>query len=84
LSFLFEKPHPRDNRVKRAQEEINASIGQIFNKYELSYGEVFHILSEYLSICAAVMMDKERQGAEVKEMCPICGEPKETCHCQNP
>ena len=83
MSFFFEKQHPRDKRVKKAQEEINAAIGELFNRYELSYGEVFHILSEYMSICAEVMMDKERQGTEIKEMCPICGEPRETCQCQH-
>jgi hypothetical protein len=83
LSSFFEKQHPRDKRVIRAQEEINAAIGEIFNRFELSYGEVFHILSEYMSICAEVMMDKERHGTETRAMCPICGEPKETCHCQH-
>lgn len=81
MSFLSEKQHPRDKRVRRAKEEINAAIGEIFNRYELSYGEVFHILSEYISICAEVMMEKERRGGETKEMCPTCGEPKETCQC---
>jgi hypothetical protein len=83
LSFFLEKQHPRDKRVQRAQEEINAAIGEIFNKYELSYGEVFHILSEYMSICAEVMMDKERQGTETRTMCPVCGEPEETCKCRH-
>ena len=77
----MKKNHPRDKRVRKAQEEINAAIGVISDRYELSYGEVFHILSEYMSICAAVMMDKERQGSEIKEMCPICGEPREGCQC---
>ncbi len=82
MSFMFEKQHPRDKRVRRAKEEINAAIGEIFNRYELSYGEVFHILSEYLNISAEVMMDKERQGSEIKEMCSTCGEPRENCQCQ--
>ena len=80
---LFETQHPRDKRVRRAQEETNAALAEIFGKYELSYGEVFHILSEYLSICAEVMIEKERHGAEIREMCRICGEPREACQCDN-
>jgi len=83
LSFLLEKQHPRDKRVRRAKEEMNAAIGEIFNRYELSYGEVFHILSEYMDICAEVMIHKERQGQEEKEMCPICGEIVQTCQCRH-
>ena len=83
MSDLFKKQHPRDKRVKRAQEEVSTAIAEIFNRYELSYGEVFHILSEYMSICAEVMMDKERTGMEIKEMCQICGEAKENCQCNN-
>ena len=83
MSFLFEKQHPRDKRVRRAKEEMNAAIGEIFNRFELSYGEVFHILSEYMHICAEVMMAKERQGQEEKEMCPICGGIVQTCQCQD-
>ncbi len=83
MSYRFEKQHPRDERVKKAQEEINAAVAEIFNRYELSYGEVFHILSEHMSICAEVMMDKEREGTDIKEMCPTCGEPKENCKCEH-
>ena len=78
---LFEKQHPRDKRVRRAQEDTNAALAEIFGRYELSYGEVFHILSDYLSICSEVMMEKERQGTEVKEMCPVCGEQLDACQC---
>ncbi len=78
---LFETPHPRDKRVKMAQEDTNAALAEIFGKYELSYGEVFHILSDYISICAEVMMEKERQGSEIKEMCAHCGESQENCRC---
>lgn len=81
MSFLFEKQHPRDKRVRTAQEEINAAIGEIFGRYELSYGEVFYILSEYMNICARIMMDKERSGSETKQMCPTCGNPTESCRC---
>jgi phage gp36-like protein len=83
LSFTFDKQHPRDKKVKRAQEETNAAIAEIFGRYELSYGEVFFILSEYLNICAKVMMDKERAGTETRQMCPICGEPREDCQCRH-
>jgi hypothetical protein len=78
---LFETQHPRDKRVKMAQEDTNAALAEIFGRYELSYGEVFHILSDYISICAEVMMEKERQGSEIKEMCANCGESQENCRC---
>jgi len=81
LPDFFKNQHPRDKRVRRAQEEVNEALAEVFEKYQLSYGEVFHILSDYLSICSEVMMEKERQGTEVKEMCPICGEPLDACQC---
>ncbi len=83
MADLLKKQHPRDKRVKKAQEEVSAAIAEIFNRYELSYGEVFHILSEYMSICAEVMMDKERTGMETREMCRLCGEAKEKCQCRD-
>ncbi len=81
MTRLFEKQHPRDKRVRKAQEEINIALGEIFNKYELSYGEVFGIISEYMNICSAVMMDRERTDINLKGMCPVCGETTESCKC---
>ncbi len=78
---FFKNQHPRDKRVKRAQEETNEALAKIFETYQLSYGEVFHILSEYISICSEVMIERERQDSDIKEMCRICGEPLETCRC---
>ncbi len=80
---FFKNQHPRDKRVKRAQEETNAALAEVFERYQLSYGEVFHILSEYISICSEVMIERERQDTEIKEMCRICGEPRETCQCDH-
>ena len=83
MSLIFEGQHPRDKRVKMATEETSAAIAEIFDRYELSYGEVFYILSEYLNICAKVMMDKERGGTEIKQMCTTCGETRENCQCRS-
>ncbi len=78
---FFKNQHPRDKRVGKAQEEVNEALAGIFERYQLSYGEVFHILSEYTSICSEVMMERERQDSEIKEMCRICGEPRDICQC---
>ena len=54
------KLHPRETIVNKASAEIGLALVNLYNKYDLTYGEILRILSSELASQAKYMIRQER------------------------
>ena len=58
------KIHPRHKKVSTARNEISTAICNTINTHELTYGELFSIISNELQSWSGYLIKDERKGGD--------------------